>query len=65
MPPRPTLTTITDEARIVFDNVIDAAAGGGTPTVRRGHGVAARLSGGALGRAAHKRLVTLRDTTGR
>src|SRR5215207_6279353 len=36
MPPRPTLTTITDEARIVFDNVLDAAAGGGTPTVRLG-----------------------------
>ena len=36
MLPRPTLTTITDEARIVFDNVLDAAAGGGTPTVRLG-----------------------------
>ena len=36
MPPRPTLTTITDEARIVFDNVLDAATGGGTRTVRLG-----------------------------
>src|SRR5215204_2439004 len=36
MLPRPTLTTITDEARIVFDNVLDAATGGGTPTVRLG-----------------------------
>jgi predicted YcjX-like family ATPase len=34
--PRPTFTAITDEARIVFDNVRDAAAGGGTPTVRLG-----------------------------
>ena len=32
----PTLTTITDEARIVFDNVLDAAIGGGTPSVRLG-----------------------------
>jgi uncharacterized protein len=36
MPPRPTLTTITDEARIVLDNVLDAATGRGTPTVRLG-----------------------------
>jgi predicted YcjX-like family ATPase len=36
MPPRPTLTNITDEARIVIDNVLDAATGGGTPTVRLG-----------------------------
>jgi uncharacterized protein len=36
MSPPPTLTTITDEARIVFDNVLDAATGGGTPTVRLG-----------------------------
>ena len=36
MPPRQTLTTITDEARIVIDNVLDAATGGGTPTVRLG-----------------------------
>ena len=36
MPPRPILTTITDEARIVIDNVLDAATGGGTPTVRLG-----------------------------
>ena len=32
----PTLTTITDEARIVFDNVLDTAIGGGTPSVRLG-----------------------------
>src|SRR3954454_1244396 len=32
----PTFTGITDEARIVFDNVLDAATGGGTPTVRLG-----------------------------
>ena len=31
-----TLTTITDEARIVFDNMRDAAIGGGTPSVRLG-----------------------------
>jgi predicted YcjX-like family ATPase len=36
MPPGPTLTTITNEARIVLDNVLDAATGGGTPTVRLG-----------------------------
>src|SRR5438477_1898350 len=34
--PRPTFTAITDEARIIFDNVLDAATGGGTPTVRLG-----------------------------
>jgi predicted YcjX-like family ATPase len=34
--PRPTFTAITDEARIVFDNVVDTATGGGTPTVRLG-----------------------------
>src|SRR3954447_23501447 len=34
--PLPTFTGITDEARIVFDNVLDAATGGGTPTVRLG-----------------------------
>jgi len=34
--PRPTFTAITDEARIVFDNVLDTATGGGTPTVRLG-----------------------------
>lgn len=30
------LTTITDETRIAFDNVRDAAIGGGTPSVRLG-----------------------------
>src|SRR3954462_5598436 len=34
--PHPTFTAITDEARIVFDNVLDAVTGGGTPTVRLG-----------------------------
>src|SRR5258708_24284513 len=34
--PRPTFRAFTDEARIVFDNVLDAATGGGTPTVRLG-----------------------------
>src|SRR4029077_3653 len=34
--PRPTFRAITDEARIVFDNVLDAATGGGTPTLRLG-----------------------------
>lgn len=31
-----TITTITDEARIAFDNLLDAMVGGGTPTVRLG-----------------------------
>ena len=34
--PRPNFTAITDEARIVLDNVLDIATGGGTPTVRLG-----------------------------
>ncbi len=32
----PAITTVTDEARIVAANVLDAVAGGGTPTVRLG-----------------------------
>ena len=34
--PLPNFTAITDEARIVLDNVLDVATGGGTPTVRLG-----------------------------
>src|SRR5215831_21072381 len=34
--PLPNFTAISDEARIVLDNVLDVATGGGTPTVRLG-----------------------------
>ena len=32
----PAITTFTDEARIVADNLLDAVMGGGTPTIRLG-----------------------------